>query len=102
MTEQIKIASWNIAGAHTYTSTEHLNYDAEDITYFAEQLKLVNPDLIFFQETHLNADRSIAKDIAQLLGYEHVYEVDVSPSHVDSNFRLGNAIISKTPLTHLN
>ena len=101
MNKQIRIASWNIAGAHKYTSSDHLNYEAEDISYFAEQLKRVDPDIIFLQETHLNSDRSIARDIANLLNYENVYEVDVSPSHIDSNFRLGNAIISKAPLSHI-
>ena len=100
MSKQLKIASWNIAGAHAIKSLNQFDYQREDINYFAEQLRAIDADIICLQETHLNMDRSVAKEMAALLGYSYVYDIDVSPSHIDENYRLGNAIISRLPLKH--
>lgn len=98
MAKTLKIASWNIAGGRTVRSLEHLDYETENLEYFADILRDVSPDILCLQEVHTNDDRSTARDLAGLLGYSHVYEDRLSPSHIDSNYEMGLAILSRQPL----
>lgn len=98
MTNVLKIISWNIAGGHTIKSLDMFDYEKENLTYFVDVIREYDSDVICLQETHSNASRSIAKEIANQLGYEFVYEQAASPSHIDPSFELGQAIISKVPL----
>jgi len=75
-----------------------IDYEGEDLEYFAGQLKAHNPDIVCLQESHTNSERSIAAELAALLGYGYVYNQPMSPSHVDAAFQLGTAILSKWPL----
>ena len=102
MNETIRIASWNIAGARRMQSLKQFDYSGVDIEYFVNCLKEIDADIICLQESHTNDEQSVAQDIAALLGgMPFVYNVAVSPSHIDNAFSLGNAILSKTELTHI-
>jgi endonuclease/exonuclease/phosphatase family metal-dependent hydrolase len=93
---EITIATWNIAGGHTiHDENEQFAYNPEDIAYFINELKDLAPDIICLQETHLNNERSIAHEIAGELGGLFCFEQDNSPSHIDPEYRLGNAVLSK-------
>jgi endonuclease/exonuclease/phosphatase family metal-dependent hydrolase len=92
---ELTIATWNIAGAHTVRSNASLDYNPEDIGYFVEQLRSISADVICLQETHINTQRSVAQEIAKSLGEYSCIEQDNSPSHVDPEYRLGNAILTK-------
>ncbi len=94
MTELI-IATWNIAGGRPMKSSERFDYAAEEIGYFADELRKINPDIICLQETHLNDERSVSRDLCEILADYHREEVSMSPSHVDEQYHLGNAILSK-------
>jgi endonuclease/exonuclease/phosphatase family metal-dependent hydrolase len=102
MSKKLTVASWNIAGGHVMRSLDHFDYEKEDLTYFADALRTADPDIILLQEVHSNADRSVATDLAVLLGYENVYSQAVSPSHIDAEYRLGLAVLSKEPLEQLD
>ena len=93
----IRIASWNIAGGHKVASLEHFDYLPKDIPYFAEQLINLAPDVVCLQESHtkINGTDSNASDLAKFLGMEIVVNSPNSPSHIDSEYLLGNAIVSK-------
>lgn len=91
----MKIASWNIAGGHTVASHEHFDYWPEDLAYFVEQLKKLDPDVVCLQETHTSHSRSIAREIAGFLGQYQVFDSEMSPSHIDPSYRLGMAILSR-------
>ncbi len=95
---QITIATWNIAGGRPIRSEGRFDYDAEDVEYFTKQLRLVNPDVVCLQETHINSERSVAKEIAQSLGLR-IHETAMSPSHIDSRYSLGNALLHKVSET---
>ncbi|MCH8987129.1 endonuclease/exonuclease/phosphatase family protein [Patescibacteria group bacterium] len=95
----VTVASWNIAGGRKMKSPKMFDYSDEDLGYFAEQIQKVSPDIICLQETHTNKNRSIAKEIAGSLGMNFVFDSPASPSHVDKNYTLGNAIISKYDFT---
>jgi endonuclease/exonuclease/phosphatase family metal-dependent hydrolase len=80
-------------------SFDRFDYSDEDTIYFADCLKGINPDIVCLQEVHSNAEYSTASDIARQLGFLYVYDIQASPSHIDSSFNLGNAILSKYELS---
>lgn len=102
MDKTIRIASWNIAGAHRIRSLKRFDYSDENIEYFADCLKKIDADIICLQESHTNDERSNATDIARLLGIPFVYNSVNSPSHIDEDFNLSNAILSKVGLKHID
>lgn len=91
---EITVATWNIAGGRPILTDGNFDYDTEDVGYFVEQLQKLNADVVCLQETHLNEERSVAKEIAIKLGYD-ISEVDMSPSHIDRAYSLGNAVLFK-------
>jgi endonuclease/exonuclease/phosphatase family metal-dependent hydrolase len=97
----IKIASWNIAGGHPIGTLKQFDYSAKDITYFVEELRIVDADIICLQESHTSDDNghSNAKDIADALGYPYVFNSISSPSHIEEGYSLTTAILSRVPLT---
>lgn len=97
---KIKIISWNIAGGRTLATKSHWDYKSENLDYFARNIQELNPDIICLQEVHINEKRSIAKEIAQKLNIPNIHEVSSHPSHIDSNYNLGLAILSKDKITN--
>lgn len=80
-------------------SSDVFDYEEEDVDYFVEKLKTINPDVVCLQETHMNATRSVAKEIALKLGGYFCFDIELSPSHIDREYRLGNAILSRNKPT---
>src|SRR5437868_6099139 len=104
---EITIVTWNIAGAVPLKSNKEFNYEkedylSEDVDYFVEELKKINPDLVCLQESHTKEDRSIGREIGDKLGFDTVRDMENSPSHIDPGYKLGNSIVSKIPVTELN
>ena len=58
-----------------------------------------SPDIITLQEVQQKTDYDQAAIIASALGYEYYFHDSVSDSHIDTDCRLGNAIISRHPLS---
>lgn len=96
--ENLNVVSWNIAGAHTIKSAKLFDYGEENEAYFSKKLGGLSPDIICLQETHVGGDDDVAHRIATHVGVPFVYEVDASPSHINSTKRLGNAVISRYKL----
>ncbi len=98
----ITVATWNIAGARKIRGADkHFDYADEDVTYFADCLRKISPDIIYLQESHTNDKRVIAREIAEALDMKYVYDAVASPSHIDPQYQLSNAIISRFPLEHV-
>jgi exonuclease III len=95
--ETIKIITWNIAGGHTTRSSKLFDYKEEELNYFINKIDAYNPDIVCFQENHSNDNRSVAEDIAKALNFTYTLTTPESPSHIDPNYSLGLAIISKLP-----
>jgi endonuclease/exonuclease/phosphatase family metal-dependent hydrolase len=94
----MKIATWNISGAHTINSKEEIGYSSENINYFAQNLKKVNPDIVFLQETHMPRDGSpsLARRFANELGFTFYFDtVRAEKSFIDATQRFGLSIISR-------
>jgi len=93
----LKIATWNIAGGRTMRSTQRFDYsETEDFDYFYTQLRDLDLDVICLQESHANGVDSLAKRLASKLGMTFVADSPGCLSHIDSNYRLTTAILSKT------
>lgn len=93
--KRIKIVSWNIAGGRTIKSNLRFDYDRENLAYFVGKIFSVNPDIVLIQENHFKDGRSVAKEIANSLKMNNVYDYELSPSHIDKSFRIGTSILSK-------
>ena len=92
----LKIATWNIAGGHTLQSLQRFDYSQnEDFDYFYTQLRDLDLDVICLQESHANGVDSFAKRLASKLGMAFVADSPGCPSHIDQNYRLTTAILSK-------
>lgn len=93
-----RVVTWNIAGGRRALSTEAFDYDEMDLPYFAEQLRRLDPDVVNVQESEIGPDGSTARDLAALLGYRHVYETGMCPSHISDDRTLSLAVLSRVPL----
>ncbi len=93
----MKIVSWNIAGGCKVQSDKLFDYQQEDLSYFIEQLRRIDADVICLQESHTNDQRNLAVDIAERLGGYHVFNSPMSPSHINPDYRLSMAILAKEP-----
>ncbi len=96
----MKIISWNIAAGRALASKNHWDYKSENLDYFAKNIQKLNPDIICLQEIHINKKRSIAKEIAQKLNISNIHEVSSNPSHIDSQYDLGLAVLSKYEISN--
>jgi endonuclease/exonuclease/phosphatase family metal-dependent hydrolase len=98
MNKSLKIATWNIGGAHIINSADMFDYDKEDLSYFAEILKPLDLDVICLQESHTKDGSIVSKRLAETLGLPFVFDAPRSPSHIDESYQLADAIISRYPI----
>ncbi|MGW4325182.1 endonuclease/exonuclease/phosphatase family protein [Nocardia sp. NPDC004573] len=92
------MVTWNIAGGRRALSTDAFDYDEVDLPYFAEQVRRLRPDVINVQESEIGPSGSTARELAELLGYPHVYETPMCPSHISDGKTLSLAVISRLPI----
>ncbi|MEU7768534.1 hypothetical protein AB0B25_25970 [Nocardia sp. NPDC049190] len=90
--------TWNIVGGRRALSTDAFDYDEVDLPYFADWPRRVDPDVINVQESEIGPNGSTARDLAELLGYPHVYETEMCPSHISDGKALSLAVISRLPI----
>ena len=90
----LRVISWNIAGGHKVASLKHLDYQTENLKYFAEKLKEFAPDIVCLQETHTKDIKSSASTLSKMLKMEIVIDSINHPSHIRKGYKLGNAVLS--------
>lgn len=94
----MRVFTWNINGGFGLSSINPRNYvDLENLSFFLEHLNTLNADILCLQEVHTNATRSQSNLIAEALDYPYIFETVASPSHIDPNYQLANAILSRQP-----
>lgn len=99
--QSLTLAIWNIAAGRTSRTKAQFDYNPEeDMQYFIDVLKEVNADVVCLQEVHTSHNRSQAKEVFDALNGTYLLNSVAHPSHIDSNFEMGNAIISKLPVSH--
>lgn len=79
-------------------SLKTFDYNKPELAYFADALRGLRLDVICLQESECTDQDSIAKDLAAMLGMEHVFETPMHPSHIDAKRSLSLAMLSKLPL----
>ncbi|NUS95720.1 MAG: endonuclease/exonuclease/phosphatase family protein [Nocardia sp.] len=94
-----RMVTWNIAGGRRSLSWDAFDYDDMDLQYFAERLRRLQPDVINVQESEIGGSGSTARKLAELLGYPHVFETGMCPSHLgDPTKTLSLAVLSRLPM----
>ncbi|MFH1030363.1 MAG: endonuclease/exonuclease/phosphatase family protein [bacterium] len=93
----MRIATWNIGGGFIESNQKH-EYDVEDISYFIEELKSINPDIACFQEIHVSKKNDQPKIIADSLGFQYITTHPIADSHLKDNEKLSISIISRFPI----
>lgn len=97
----IRIATWNITAALKARSAKAHDYeDHESLEYFADQLRLVDADVICLQATQMNEDDSMAQRLAKMLGMQFIDETIGFPSYFDPLDNLNIAVLSKQPFAN--
>jgi len=100
---KIKTVTWNIGGAKTLEPGADpelmASYNVDAIDYIVDKLSILEPDVIAFQEIQKNDVYDQAEIIATKLGYKYFIHQSFSWSHNEDDAQLGNAIISKYPIS---
>ncbi|MDQ3099297.1 MAG: endonuclease/exonuclease/phosphatase family protein [bacterium] len=98
-TRTVKIISWNIAGGRKVKSGAMFDYESENLEYFANEIKKLDPDIVCLQENLLNKKRSVGKDISHLINVTNIYDTSANhiANHIDPEYELGMTILSKDP-----
>jgi len=96
---------WNIGGGLTRATnsdnTLDESYNIDDLGYVIQKLKQLDPDVMTLQEIHGDNNYNQASIIAKALGCEYLTCQMLSPSHLNENYNLGVAIISRFPMQNL-
>lgn len=90
----LRIATWNIGGWFISSNLDNI-YDRENINYFIEKLRSINPDIVCFQEIHVSPDNNQPKIIADSLGFKYVSTFSIADSHLKDSEKLSISIISR-------
>ncbi len=101
---KIKTVTWNIGGGKLrkeHSDSGRLDsYTIDGIEEIVEWLADEDIDIITLQETQKNMNSDQVSYIAKKLGYKYFLHDSTSESHIDSNYRLGHAIISRYPISN--
>ncbi len=98
---KIRIATWNIAAARRMLSLDRFDYSEQaELDYFAGQLHKLNPNVICLQESEAKPGDSLSEHLAGMLNMPYCAETRGCPSHIDHDYQLTTAIISKQPFSN--
>ena len=100
---QITTVQWNIGGGKILKlgsdPTLMSSYTDDGINYIVDHLKTIQPDIITLQEIHINDEFNQVEHIANQLNMSYWISDTLSTSHLEEGQKLGQAIISKYPIT---
>lgn len=95
---------WNIGGGKIMQPdqdpTSILSYTVDGLEYIIEFIRSKNPDIITLQEVHKNDTFDQVEHIADRLGMPYHISDFFADSHVEQGQKLGQAIISKYPISN--
>ncbi len=102
--KRLRTLTWNIGGGKLLEEGKDSglmsSYNVDGITEIAGQVKGYSPDIITIQEAHGSKNDNQVAQIARELGYTHYFYDAISDSHIDSDYRLGNGLISRYPISN--
>jgi endonuclease/exonuclease/phosphatase family metal-dependent hydrolase len=101
---QITTVQWNIGGGRVRTIDGAVDllasYSKDGLAEVIELLKINKPDIITLQEIHADSNSNQAENIADALGLQYVVSDFYADSHIEAGQRLGQAILSRYPITN--
>ncbi len=101
---QLTTVQWNIGGGKVRAkdSTVDLlaSYNNDGLLEIIKLLRQLKPDIITLQEVHADNVTNQAEIIAEALGLKYVISDFYADSHIEYGQRLGQAIISRFPITN--
>jgi len=101
---QITTVQWNIGGGKVRAIDGAVDvlasYNNDGFAEIIELLQLHKPDIITLQEIHADSNRNQAELIADALGLNYVVSDFYADSHIENGQRLGQAILSRFPITN--
>lgn len=100
----IKTLQWNIGGGKIRSADAPVEgpYDVDGVAHIVELLKKHNPDIITLQETHADNKIIQAEIIAKEIGLPYSTNDVYDKSHIEDGQGLGQAIISRFPISEHN
>jgi endonuclease/exonuclease/phosphatase (EEP) superfamily protein YafD len=98
---KFKTLQWNIGGGKIKdkNNPEIEKYNVEGLQYIIDEIAKHNPDIITLQETHQSEHYNQAEIIANELDYQYFINDIYDKSHIEKGQGLGQAIISKFPIS---
>jgi endonuclease/exonuclease/phosphatase family metal-dependent hydrolase len=100
---QIKTVQWNIGGGKVRAIDGAVDvlasYNNDGLVEIIELLQINKPDIITLQEIHADSSSNQAEAIADALGLQYVVSDFYADSHIEAGQRLGQAILSRYPIT---
>lgn len=95
--DPLRVLTWNIAGARRSRSSEAFDY-VDDLPSFVQVLSQIGAKVAFLQESEVGPDGSNARELADMHGYQYVYETVMCPSHMDTTKAISLAVLSNLPI----
>ena len=100
---QLKTLTWNIGGGKLLQDGADplriASYAEDGLDAIVGLLESEEPDVIALQETQRKEGVDQVELIAGSSGYEHYFHDSTSGSHIDTDCRLGDCLISRYPIS---
>lgn len=104
MNKLLTTLTWNIGAAKLLTpdadATLMASYQRDGIEEIADKIKNINADIVALQEVERKDGYDQAEIIAKRAGYDYYFHDSTSDSHIDTDCKLGHAILSKYPISN--
>lgn len=100
---RIKTVQWNIGGGCIREVGSDAavaeSYSEDGLGHIVAILKQLTPDIVTLQEVHSDEAEDQAEEVAREVGYPYVVHDSYDMSHVRSGKKLGQAILSRFPIS---
>lgn len=101
---QITTVQWNIGGGKVRAVDGAVDllasYNSDGLAVIVELLQKNKPDIVTLQEIHADSSSNQAETIARAIGFHYVVSDFYADSHIETGQRLGQAILSRFPITN--
>lgn len=101
---QLVTVQWNIGGGKVRAENSAIDvlasYNGDGLVEIIKLLRNLEPHIITLQEIHSDKKSNQADIIADALGIEYVISDFYADSHIEDGQRLGQAILSRFPITN--
>jgi len=93
--KHLRIATWNIAGGRKARSAQRFDYRERDLSYFAEQLRAIDVNVVCLQEVEYAKGEDFAAQLAGEVGLPYIFQTPMHPSHIDAKYEIAQVMLSR-------